>query len=325
MAISPLKSEPTATRPLTRPLIVDCDPGVDDAIALLLAFGHGLPLQGITTVAGNVPLTLTFNNARKICALASSPTPVFAGCPRPLLRPLATAEDVHGATGLQGADLPDSTAPTQTQHSVDYLIQQLLNAPEPVTIAALGPLTNIAVALIQCPQIAEHIGQLVIMGGAMVHGNITPSAEFNIYVDPHAAHVVFTAGIPTTLITLDTTHQVLTTPARLDAIRAIGNPVSDAAAGMLAYYGQRDLEHYNLPGAPLHDPCVIAYLLRPELFTTRPVKVDVETHGEHTLGRTVVDWHGKGEASTIQVAETVNAEGIYDLLMLALSNFSEMK
>jgi len=322
MAISPLKNEPTAASPPASPIIVDCDPGVDDAIALLLAFGHRLPIQGITTVAGNVPLSLTFNNARKICALANRAIPVFAGCPRPLLRPLATAEEVHGATGLQGADLPEPTDPKEDQHSVDYLIQHILSSTEPVTIAALGPLTNIAVALVKCPHIAAHIKQLVIMGGAMGQGNITPSAEFNIYVDPHAAHVVLTAGIPTTLITLDTTHQVLTTPARLDAIRAVGNAVSDAAAGMLAYYGQRDLEHYNLPGAPLHDPCVMAYLLRPDLFITRQVVVNVETHGEHTLGRTVIDWHGTGAPSTVHVAETVNAEGIYDLLIAALANFS---
>ena len=314
------------TSAITNGIIVDCDPGVDDAIALLLAFGTNLPILGITTVAGNVPLPLTFSNARKICALASrSEVPVFAGCPRPLLRPLATAEDVHGATGLQGADLLEpslSAADQPSPHAVNYLIEQLLTASAPITIAALGPLTNLAVALIQCPPIAEHIEQLVIMGGAMSQGNITPSAEFNIYVDPHAAHVVLTAGIPTTLITLDTTHQVLTTPERLEAIRALGNPVSTAAAGMLSFYGQSDLERYGLPGGPLHDPCVIAYLLQPELFTTRTVNVAVETAAEHTLGRTVVDWYGDRQSSTVQVVETVNAQGFYTLLTEALSRFS---
>ena len=311
----------TATSAVTTgPVIVDCDPGVDDAIALLLAFGHDLSIQGITTGAGNVPSPLTFSNARKICALAGKPEmPVFAGCPRPLLRPLATAEEVHGATGLQGANLPEPLGEGRSQHSVDFLIQALLSATEPVTIAALGPLTNIAIALIKCPQIAEHIQQLVIMGGAMGQGNITPAAEFNIYVDPHAAKVVFDADIPTTVITLDTTHQVLTTPARLAAIRAVGNAVSEAAAGMLSFYGQSDLERYGLPGAPLHDPCVLAYLSKPQLFTTRRVSVQVETQGEHTLGRTVVDWHGDGGASTIRVAQTVDVEGVYELLVNALS------
>jgi purine nucleosidase len=311
-------------------IIIDCDPGVDDAIALFLAFGSNLPILGITTVAGNVPLALTFSNARKLCALAGrwrslpkeSHTPVFAGCPRPMMRPLATAEEVHGATGLQGATLPEPNVAKQTQHAVDFLIQQLLNASEPITIAALGPLTNLAVALIQCPQIVEHIEQLVIMGGTMGQGNITPSAEFNIYVDPHAAQVVLSAGVPTTLITLDTTHQVLTTPQRLEAIRAIGNPVSTAAVGMLSFYGQSDLERYALPGGPLHDPCVIAYLLEPQLFTTRTVKVEVETASEHCLGRTVVDWYGNSKGSSVQVVETVNAEGVYDLLTASLSRFS---
>ncbi len=307
---------------MTGAVIIDCDPGVDDAIALLLAFGAQMLVMGVTTVAGNVPLSLTYGNARKICELAGREVPVFAGCPRPLIRPLATAEEVHGATGLQGADLPEPRGKGRSQHSVDFLIQQLLSAPAPITVAALGPLTNLAVALIQCPQIANQIAQLVIMGGAMGQGNITPSAEFNIYVDPHAAHVVLSAGIPTTLITLDVTHQVLTTPERLAAIRAIGNPVSTAAAGMLAFYGQSDLARYGLPGGPLHDPCVIAYLLKPQLFTTRSVPVTVELTGEQTMGRTVVDWYGGDSEAAIQVAETVDAEGVYALLLEALATFS---
>lgn len=308
---------------MVSPIIIDCDPGVDDAIALLLAFGLDMPIAGITTVAGNVPLSLTYPNARKICALANRPdVPVFAGCPRPLLRPLATAEEVHGVTGLQGADLPALPPAPASPHSVDFLIQHLVSAPEPIRIAALGPLTNIAVALIKCPQIAEKIEQLVIMGGAMGQGNITPSAEFNMYVDPHAAHVVLGANIPTTLITLDVTHQVLTTPERLAAIRAVGNPVSDAAAGMLSFYGQHDLARYGLPGAPLHDPCVLAYLQTPDLFTPKRVDVAVETTGDYTLGRTVVDWHGASEKSTIQVAETVDVEGFYMMLIESLRRFS---
>jgi len=310
-------------RSMASPIIVDCDPGVDDAIALLLAFGMNMPIAGITTVAGNVPLSLTYPNARKICALANrSAVPVFAGCPRPLIRPLATAEEVHGATGLQGADFPEPPSASTSQHSVDFLIQQLLSAPNPLRIAALGPLTNLAVALIKCPQIADHIEQLVIMGGAMGQGNITPSAEFNIYVDPHAAHVVLSADIPTALITLDVTHQVLTTPERLDNIRAIGNDVSTAAAGMLAFYGQQDSELYDLPGGPLHDPCVLAYLYKPDLFTMRQVDVAVEMVGDRTLGRTVIDWHGDGKNSTIQVAESVDADGLYQLLIEALGRFS---
>ncbi len=308
------------------PIIIDCDPGVDDAIAILLALGLDLPILGITTVAGNVPLSLTTANARKICALAGRPDlPIFAGCPRPLLKPLVTAEDIHGATGLQGANLPDPSqiaASGPTQHGVDFLIEQLLSASEPLRIAALGPLTNLAVALIKCPQIAEKTAQLVIMGGSMSQGNITPSAEFNMYVDPHAAQVVLSAHIPTVLITLDITHQVLTTPERLADIRAIDNSVSTAAAGMLKFYGESDLERYGLPGGPLHDPCVLAYMHRPDLFTTRTVSVEVETTGDRTTGRTVVDWYGGPSDSTVQVVETVDVEGFYALLIEALKRFS---
>ncbi len=156
----------------------------------------------------------------------------------------------------------------------------------------------------------------------MSQGNITAAAEFNMYVDPHAAQVVLAADIPTTLITLDITHQVLTTPERLANIRAIGNPVSTAAAGMLEFYGESDLERYGLPGGPLHDPCVLAYMHHPDLFTTRTVGVEIETIGEHTLGRTVVDWYGGAAGSTIQVAETVDAEGFYALLTAAFKQFS---
>ena len=305
-------------------IIVDCDPGVDDAIALLLGFGAGLPITAVTTVAGNVPLDLTFGNARKICALARRYSlPVYKGCPRPLLKPLATAEEVHGVTGLQGANLPEADTFPPTEHAVTFLIQHLLETPDPIVVAALGPLTNLAVALVQCPQIADNISQLVVMGGARDTGNITPAAEFNMFVDPHAAHIVLSAGIPTTLITLDTTHQVLTTAERLDSIRAIANPVSNAAAGMLSFYGQKDVDHYGLEGAPLHDPCVMAYLHSPELFTTRRVKVAVETVGEHTQGQTVIDWHSDGSGSTIQVVETVDVEGVYALLLEALRGFSE--
>ena len=306
------------------PLIIDCDPGVDDAIALLLTLApaHSFDLLGVTTVAGNVPLSLTHSNARKICALAGKPeTPVYAGCPRPLLRPLATAEEVHGATGLQGADLPEPSGEVPSQHAVDFLRSQLLGASEPITVVVFGPMTNLAVALVQSPEIAKNIKQLVIMGGARGSGNITPSAEFNIYVDPHAAQVVLSAGIPTVLIPLDTTHQVLTTAERLERIRRIGNPVAEAAAGMLAFYGESDRENYDLPDGPLHDPCTIAYLLEPELFTTKQVPVTVELTGEQTIGRTVMDWHSK-EPSNIQVTDRVDADGFYELLINALASYS---
>lgn len=305
------------------PLIIDCDPGVDDAIALLLALASSkeIDLLGITSVAGNVPLSLTQLNARKICQLAGRPeVKVFAGCPRPLLRPLLTAEHVHGTTGLEGADFPDVTMPLQPQHAVQFLIDQLSNAKQPITLAMLGPLTNLAVALVQAPAISTKIERVVVMGGAITQGNVTPTAEFNMYVDPHAAEIVFTAGLDLTLIGLDVTHQVLTTPHRLGRIRAVGTPVSEAAANLLTYYGTADAERYNLPGAPLHDPCVLAYLLRPDLFAGRQLPVAIETASPLTLGQTVVDfWQTTGQAANVFVIDQVDVDGVYDLVIERLS------
>lgn len=300
-----------------RPIIIDCDPGVDDAIALLLAFASAeFDLLGITTVAGNVPLALTQANARRICHLAQrTDVPVYAGCPRPLLRSLVTAEAIHGAMGLQGADLPEPTLPLQSQHAVAFLIEQLTTTSIPITLATLGPLTNLAVALIQCPKIAQGIDQVVMMGGSLGSGNITPAAEFNIYVDPHAAKVVVDAGLPLTMIGLDVTHQVVTTPDRLAALEALGNPVGKAAAGMLRYYGQPDVERHGLAAPPLHDPCVIAYLLRPDLFTGRPMHLAIETEGTLCLGRTVANGYLAPTApANATVIETADAASIYALL-----------
>ncbi|MFQ4136070.1 nucleoside hydrolase [Nodosilinea sp. PGN35] len=302
---------------LPRPLIIDCDPGVDDAIAILLALASPAEfnLLGITTVAGNVPLALTTANARRICHLAQRGVPVYAGCPRPLLRSLITAEDIHGATGLQGAELPEPTLPLPVQHAVAFLIEQLTTASAPITLVTLGPLTNLAVALIQCPEIAQGIDRVVMMGGALGGGNITPAAEFNIYVDPHAAKVVVEAGLPLTMIGLDVTHQVVTTPERLRALESLGTPVGQAAAGMLRHYGQLDVERHGLAAPPLHDPCVIAYLLRPDLFTGRPMRLAVETEGSLCLGRTVANAYPTAAApANARVIETVDAEGFYTLL-----------
>lgn len=301
-----------------RALIIDCDPGVDDAIALLLALAspEDFHLLGITTVAGNVPLSLTQYNARRICQLAQrQDVPVYAGCPRPLLRAPVTAEHVHGQTGLDGAPLPEPTQPLSPQHAVTFLIDQCKVAQQPITLATLSPLTNLAVALIQAPEITQTIDQVVAMGGALGRGNVTPSAEFNIYADPHAARVVVEAGLNLTLIPLDVTHQVITTPERLAALEALGTPVGQTAAGLLRYYGQREGDCYGLAGAPLHDPCVIAYLINPGLFAGRPMHLAIETDSPLCLGRTVADApliHGSSANATI--LETADAAGFYQLL-----------
>ncbi len=304
-----------------KPIIIDCDPGVDDAIALMLALrSPELVVQAITVVAGNVPLALTQRNARQLCELLGrDDVPIYAGCPRPLVRSLITAEDIHGKTGLEGATLPAPSRPLQTTHAVNFLIDTLRATPEPLTLATLGPLTNVAVALIQAPDIVQGIERIVMMGGGITQGNITPFAEFNFYVDPHAAHVVFDAGIPITLLSLDVTHQVLTTPARLEAIRQMGNPASDVAAAVLSHYGKADEQKLGTVGAPLHDPCVIAYLLRPELFTTYYGHVKVEFNSPLTLGQTVVS-QGRGDQLQVTIVDTVDANGVYELLTKRLGN-----
>lgn len=277
-----------------RKIIIDTDPGQDDAVAILLALGSPeIELLGITAVAGNVPLALTQKNARTILELARrTDVPVFAGADRPLLRPLITAEHVHGKTGLDGPTLPSPTMPLQDMHAVDFLIRTLRSEPAgTVTLCPIGPLTNIALALMQAPDIAGRIAEIVLMGGAYFEvGNITPAAEFNIYVDPEAAAKVFACGAPITVMPLDVTHKALTNAARVQAFRDLGTPVGQAVAEWTDFFERFDKEKYGAAGAPLHDPCTIAYLIRPEIFSGRHINVEIETLSELTRGMTVADW-----------------------------------
>jgi purine nucleosidase len=302
-----------------RPIVIDCDPGQDDALALLLALASPdeLDVLAVTAVAGNVPLALTQENARKVVELAGRrDLAVHAGAARPLVRAPVTAEFVHGKTGLDGADLPAPTIPLAPQHAAAALTELLRTRPAgTITLCAIGPLTNLAMALHQAPDIAGRIGQIVLMGGAIGEGNITPAAEFNIYADPHAAKLVFEAGVPIVMHGLDVTHQALVTPARLAAIRALGTPVSAAVAGLLEFYNIYDQTRRGRLGAPLHDPCAIAWLLRPDLFEGRDCHVAIETQGEHTLGRTVVDWSGRtGRPPNAKVIHEIDADGLFALL-----------
>ncbi len=302
-----------------RPIIIDCDAGQDDALAILLALGSPdeLEVLAITAVAGNVPLALTEKNARKIVALARrADIPVHAGCAQPMVRELVTAEFVHGATGLDGADLPEPATPLAASHAVDAIIDILRTRPEgTVTICPVGPLTNVAMAMRKAPDIVPRIREIVLMGGAIGQGNITPSAEFNIYVDPHAAQVVFEAGVQLTMHGLDVTHQALVTPDRLTATEALATPVSRAVVGLLQFYNRYDQTQRGRPGAPLHDPCAIAYLLHPDLFQGRTCHVAIETTSELTMGRTVVDWHGRsGQAANATVIDGIDADGFFALL-----------
>jgi purine nucleosidase len=305
---------------MARKIIIDTDPGQDDAVAILLAFGsrEELDVQAIVTVAGNVPLARTEINARKVCELAGrSDVPVYAGCSRPMARALVTAEHVHGQTGLDGPVLPEPVTPLQKQHGVDYLIEALRAAPAgEITLCTLGPLTNIGMALVKAPDIAPKVKELVMMGGAYFEvGNITPAAEFNIYVDPQAADVVMRSGIPIVIQSLDVTHQVLSTKARIDKIRALGNRCGKAVAEMLSFSERFDLQKYGSDGAPLHDPTVTAYLLKPELFKGRQINVEIETSSALTMGMTVADWwHVTDRPKNALFIQDVDADGFYALL-----------
>ena len=301
-----------------RPIIIDCDPGQDDAVMLLLALAspQALDIRAITTVAGNVPLALTQRNARIMCDLAGrTDVPVFAGCPRPMVRELITAEAVHGQTGIDGIEPFEPETPLQSRHAVDFLVETLMAAAAPITLVPAGPLTNIAMALVTEPRIAANIAEIVLMGGAWREGgNTSPAAEFNILVDPHAAHVVFTCGRPIVVMSLDVTHQALTTPERRAAIGAIDSRVGGVHA-MLEFYDRHDIEKYGMPGGPLHDPCTIAYLLRPDLFAGKEVHVAIDMSSEASMGATLVDYWGvTAQPPNATWIHTIDADGFYALL-----------
>ena len=297
-----------------RPLIIDCDPGQDDAVALLLAFASPeLDVRAVTAVAGNVPLDRTAANARRICELAGrGDTPVHAGCARPLLAPLETAEHVHGESGLAGADLPEAVAPLAPGHAVDVLIEHVLAAPGAVTIAVLGPLTNLAMAIVKEPRFAPAIREVVLMGGAVEGGNVTPHAEFNVYVDPHAAAIVFGAGVPLTMIGLDVTRRAVATAARVEAIRMIDGRAAAAVAGMLSLHLDDQPGPTCEVGGLVHDACVTAYLLRPDLFTARPMAISVETADPERRGKTILG--ASGAPANADVVLDIDADGFFALL-----------
>ncbi len=304
---------------MTSQIIIDTDPGQDDAVAILLALASPeLELLGITTVAGNVPLALTSRNARMVLELAQRrDIPVYAGADRPLMRPLVTAEHVHGRTGLDGPVLPEPQTALAPGHAVDFIIDTLMaREPGTVTLCPLGPLTNIALALMREPRIAPRIQRIVLMGGGFFEGgNITPAAEFNIYVDPQAADLVFRSGVPITMAPLDVTHQALTLPQRVAAIRAIGTPLAETVAQWLEFAERFDEQKYGQEGGPLHDPCVIAWLLRPELFSGRDCHVAIETASPLTQGMTVIDWWGvTGQPANAHVLGGLDADGFYALI-----------
>jgi purine nucleosidase len=309
-------------------IIIDTDPGQDDAIAILLALASPAELNvlGIVAVAGNVGLRQNAINALKIVELSGkSGVRVYAGCERPLRRALVTAEHVHGQSGLDGPDLPEPTQRLEALHGVDFIIDTLRREPEEtVTLCALGPLTNLAMAFVKAPDIVARVQQIVLMGGGLFEGgNVTPAAEFNIYVDPEAADIVFTSGVPITQVPLDLSHRMLSTSARVERFRALGNRTGIATAEMLDFFDRHDEEKYGWDGGPLHDPCVVAWLLRPELFSGRLINVAIETQSDLTRGMTVADWWGvSGRPKNVNYLRSGDADGFFDLLVERLATLA---
>ena len=301
-----------------RKIIIDTDPGQDDAVAILLALASPeVDVLGITAVAGNVPVALTAKNARKVCEVAGRPDVlVYAGCEKPMAHTLVTAEHVHGVSGLDGIELPDPKMPLQDQHGVDFIIDTLRAEPSgTVTLCPMGPLTNIATAFERAPDIIARVQEIVLMGGAYFEvGNITPAAEFNIYVDPEAAEIVFKSGVKLVVMPLDVTHKALVTQERLDPFKDMGH-VGDVVLGWMDFFERFDIEKYGSAGGPLHDPTVIAYLINPDMFSGRFINVEIETKSELTRGMTVADWWGVTDrAPNAMFIGDIDADAFFGLL-----------
>ncbi|MGN5013005.1 pyrimidine-specific ribonucleoside hydrolase RihA [Aeromonas veronii] len=307
------------------PVILDCDPGHDDAIALILALASPeLDVLAVTTSAGNQTPDKTLNNALRILTLLGcDDIPVAAGAPKPLARELIIADNVHGESGLDGPKLPDPAFAPQAMTGLELMAKCLRESLEPVTLVPTGPLTNIALLLAAHPELKGKIARIVLMGGAAGAGNWTPAAEFNIYVDPEAADIVFKSGIPITMCGLDVTHKAQVMDEDIERVRAITNPVAQCVAGLLDFFMvyHRDPK-WGFAGAPLHDPCTIAWLLAPELFHGVECRVDIETSGEHTVGMTVVDRYGlTGKPANALVLLGLDRAGFIDLLVERLRAF----
>ncbi len=269
---------------------MDCDPGHDDAIAIMLTCASAeLEVLGITTVAGNQTGEKTFTNALKILTLIGENLPVARGFDKPLLRELVTAPEIHGETGLDGATLPAPTVKSLETHAVNFIVDTLLKSDESIYLIKTGPLTNVAGAVLLAPKIKEKIERIVLMGGGVFESNVTPAAEFNIYVDPEAAKIVFESGVPITMVGLDATNKALFTFEDIEALGRLGGKVSTVAAQLLTFYAKQLERVFGVTGAQLHDPLAVAAVIDPTILSTKPLHVDIETKGEFTRGATVAD------------------------------------
>ncbi len=307
--------------PARIPFILDCDPGHDDALALVLGLARPeLELLAVTTVGGNAGIAATTDNALRVLTLVGrTEIPVAAGAAGPLVRPLHVASEVHGESGLEGADLPVATVAPRPEGAIELLRSTLEAAPTPVTIAAVGPLTNIALLLRTHPDVAERIASLRIMGGAIGEGNTTASAEFNIWQDPEAARVVFECGRPITLMPLDVTHQALFRAADVERLEALGTRPARVFADLLRFFGRFHRQRYGWDGSPIHDAVAVGHLAIPDLVRTEAYRVDVETTSELTRGRTVVDLHGRtGKPPNVDVGVAIDRDRFIDVLIEAV-------
>ncbi len=306
---------------MKRRIILDCDPGHDDAMAILLALGTPeIKLEAITTVAGNHTLDITTLNARRVCTLArATDIPIAMGCAAPLVRPLVTATEIHGTTGLQGHTWGEPTVDTVNEHGVDLIIDLTMSSPGEITLVPTGPLTNIAMALRKEPRIADHVREVVLMGGSYTRGNVTPVAEFNVYVDPEAAAAVFAASWPVTMIGLDVTHMANATAQVLARVGALGTELAAAVVGMLGFYRDRQLHEFGTDSPHVHDPCAVARVARPELVTCSKARVEVELAGALTRGMTVTDFRMRGGVTpNAMVGTSIDDAAFWDLFVQAL-------
>lgn len=304
---------------MSLPIILDCDPGHDDAIALILALASPeLELKAVTTSAGNQTPDKTLRNALRILTLLQrSDIPVAGGAVKPLMRELIIADNVHGESGLDGPELPEPSFAPQTCNAVELIAQTLRASQQPVTVVATGPLTNIALLLTSHPELHAKISRIVIMGGAAMLGNWTPAAEFNIYVDPEAAEIVFQSGLPIVMAGLDVTHRAQIMSEDIERFRQLGNPVAGVVADLLDFFMEyHKQEKWGFQGAPLHDPCTIAWLIKPEIFTCVDRWVGVETQGKYTQGMTVVDYYSlTANQPNTTIMMDVDRQAFVDLLV----------
>lgn len=303
------------------PVILDCDPGHDDAIAIMLAAGDpAVDLLAITTVGGNQTLEKTTLNALRVCTLAGIDVPVAAGCARPLTRPLRIADDVHGESGLDGPVFGAPTVSPVAEHAVELIHRLLTESPTPVTVIPTGPLTNIALLLSLYPGDAALIREIVLMGGSTERGNVTPYAEANIYVDPEAAAIVFESGVPVTMCGLNVTHQALVTPEVVSRLAGLGGTLGPVCAELMTFFGATYRKLWGFEVPPLHDPVAVARVLDPALVTCVDAHVSIELTGEHTRGATVVDLHGYlGRPANAKVAVGLDVPAFWDRLEAALA------